>query len=63
MRMRPQPGHVYIAHDPEKHLVVQPGEPMRLRLKEAHPARHGHRPSVDALFESSQAGAGSRPPC
>jgi two-component system chemotaxis response regulator CheB len=49
--MRPQPGHVYIAPDAEKHLVVLPGEPMRLRLKEAAP-RHGHRPSVDALFES-----------
>jgi two-component system chemotaxis response regulator CheB len=48
---RLQPGHVYIAHDPERHLVVQSGDPLRCRLKAA-PDRHGHRPSVDALFES-----------
>ncbi len=49
--LRLQPGHVYVAHDPDRHLVVQPGEPARCRLK-AQPPRHGHRPSVDALFES-----------
>jgi two-component system chemotaxis response regulator CheB len=49
--LRLQPGHVYIAHDPDRHLIVQQGDPMRCRLK-ADPARHGHRPSVDALFES-----------
>jgi hypothetical protein len=59
--LRPQPGHVYIAHDPRNTLSCNPVS-RRLRLKEAAP-RHGHRPSVDALFESSQAGAGSRPPC
>jgi two-component system chemotaxis response regulator CheB len=48
---RLQPGHVYIAHDPERHLVVQSGDPLRCRLKAAAD-RHGHRPSVDALFES-----------
>jgi two-component system chemotaxis response regulator CheB len=49
--LRPQSGHVYIAHDPDRHLVLQPGEPARCRLTIA-PARHGHRPSVDALFET-----------
>jgi two-component system chemotaxis response regulator CheB len=48
---RLQTGHVYVAHDPERHLVVQSGDPARCRLKAAA-ARHGHRPSVDALFES-----------
>ncbi|KPQ18004.1 MAG: chemotaxis signal relay system protein-glutamate methylesterase CheB [Rhodobacteraceae bacterium HLUCCO18] len=49
--LRLQAGHVYVAHDPDRHLVVQPGEPARCRLKAQAP-RHGHRPSVDALFES-----------
>lgn len=49
--LRLQPGHVYIAQDPERHLVVAPGDPARCRLKADVP-RHGHRPSVDALFES-----------
>jgi len=49
--IRLQPGHVYIAHDPQRHLIVQTGEPARCRLKAQSP-RHGHRPSVDALFES-----------
>jgi two-component system, chemotaxis family, protein-glutamate methylesterase/glutaminase len=49
--LRLQTGHVYIAHDPERHVIVQTGEPARCRLK-AQPPRHGHRPSVDALFES-----------
>jgi hypothetical protein len=47
---RPQPGHVYIAHDPENTLSCNPAI-RRCRLKAA-PAPHGHRPSVDALFES-----------
>lgn len=49
--MRPQAGHVYIAHDPDRHLTLQAGEPARCRLRPG-PPRHGHRPSVDALFES-----------
>ena len=49
--IRLQPGHVYIAHDPQRHLIVQTGEPARCRLKAQSP-RHGHRPSVDVLFES-----------
>jgi two-component system chemotaxis response regulator CheB len=49
--LRPQPGHVYVAHDPDRHLELQPGEAARCRLA-ATPPRHGHRPSVDALFET-----------
>jgi hypothetical protein len=59
---RLQPGHVYIAHDPRRHLVVQPASRLALSA-EGGTTRHGHRPSVDALFESSPDGPGSRPPC
>jgi two-component system, chemotaxis family, protein-glutamate methylesterase/glutaminase len=45
-------GHVYIAADAERHLVLQTGPAPRCRLRDDAP-RHGHRPSVDALFESA----------
>jgi two-component system, chemotaxis family, protein-glutamate methylesterase/glutaminase len=45
-------GHVYVAADPEHHLVLHRGPAPRCRLRE-EPPRHGHRPSVDALFESA----------
>jgi len=49
--VRPERGHIYIAHDAERHLTLQTGDQPRCRLK-ADPPRHGHRPSVDALFET-----------
>lgn len=45
-------GHVYVAADPDRHLVLQRGTAPRCHLRE-EPPRHGHRPSVDALFESA----------
>jgi two-component system chemotaxis response regulator CheB len=49
--MCPRPGQVCVAADTNRHLTVQAGEPLRCRLKATEP-RHGHRPSVDALFET-----------
>lgn len=50
--MCPRPGLILVAADTERHLVLQGVEAMRCRLKATAP-RHGHRPSVDALFESA----------
>jgi two-component system chemotaxis response regulator CheB len=50
--MRPGQGQICIAADTDRHLVLQAGDPLRCRLKVAEP-RHGHRPSVDALFETA----------
>lgn len=50
--MRPQAGQVCIASDTERHLELGPGTDLRCRLRHA-PPRHGHRPSVDALFETA----------
>lgn len=47
-------GHVFIASDPERHLTIQDGGSPRCRLKPG-PPRHGHRPCVDALFETAAA--------
>lgn len=55
--MCPQPGQVCVAADTERHLVLQHGDPLRCRLKVADP-RHGHRPSVDALFETAAGRSG-----
>lgn len=49
--LRLQTGDVCVAGDPDRHLVVQPDGDLRCRLRPG-PPRHGHRPSVDALFES-----------
>ncbi len=43
------PGHVYIAADPEKHAVFEPGDPPRVRLVARDPVE-GARPSATLLF-------------
>lgn len=43
------PGCVRLAR-PGSHLLVDPDD--RLRLDASSPSRHGHRPSIDVLFES-----------
>ncbi len=43
------PGHVYIAVDPGKHAVLEPGTPPKLRLVERDPV-DGARPSATLLF-------------
>lgn len=44
-------GKVWLAHDPTRHVIVEPGEPPRLRLVERDPVS-GSRPSADLLFGS-----------
>jgi two-component system chemotaxis response regulator CheB len=44
-------GKVWLAHDPSRHVIVEPGEPPRLRLAERDPV-NGCRPSADLLFGS-----------
>jgi two-component system chemotaxis response regulator CheB len=44
-------GKVWLAHDNTRHVVVEPGEPPRLRLIERDPV-NGCRPSADLLFGS-----------
>lgn len=44
-------GKVWLAHDPSRHVIVEAGEPPRLRLVERDPV-NGCRPSVDLLFGS-----------
>lgn len=46
-----EPGKVWLAHDPTRHVIVEPGEPARLRLVERDPV-NGCRPSADLLFGS-----------
>lgn len=46
-----QPGHVYLAPGNERHLVVRGRDRLIMKLIEADPIS-GHRPSIDALFES-----------
>ena len=46
-----EPGKVWLAHDPTRHVIVDPGEPPRLRLVERDPV-NGCRPSADLLFGS-----------
>ncbi len=43
------PGHVYIAADPDRHVVFEAGSPARLRLVEREPV-DGARPSATLLF-------------
>ncbi len=45
-------GYVYIAADPERHLVLAGRGRPRCTLS-AQPPRNGHRPSVDCLFHSA----------
>jgi two-component system chemotaxis response regulator CheB len=46
-----EPGKVWLAHDPTRHVIVEAGEPPRLRLVERDPV-NGCRPSADLLFGS-----------
>ena len=48
-------GTVYIASDPGKHIIVEPGAPARLRLVERDPVE-GFRPSATLLFGSLSRG-------
>lgn len=42
-------GKVWLAHDPTRHVIIEPGTPPRLRLIERDPV-NGIRPSADLLF-------------
>jgi two-component system, chemotaxis family, protein-glutamate methylesterase/glutaminase len=42
-------GKVWLAHDPTRHVIIEPGTPPRLRLIERDPV-NGCRPSADLLF-------------
>ena len=44
-------GKVWLAHDPTRHVIIEPGEPPRLRLVERDEI-NGCRPSADLLFGS-----------
>lgn len=44
-----EPGKVWLAHDASRHVIVEAGEPPRLRLAERDPV-NGCRPSADLLF-------------
>jgi two-component system chemotaxis response regulator CheB len=46
-----EPGKVWLANDPTRHVIVEAGEPPRLRLVERDPV-NGCRPSADLLFGS-----------
>jgi two-component system chemotaxis response regulator CheB len=46
-----EPGKVWLAHDPTRHVIVEAGAPPRLRLVERDPV-NGCRPSADLLFGS-----------
>ena len=49
-------GTIYIAADPERHVVVEAGQPPRLRLMERDPV-DGARPSANLMFGSIARGA------
>ena len=46
-----EPGKVWLAHDPTRHVIVEASDPPRLRLIERDPV-NGCRPSADLLFGS-----------
>lgn len=49
-------GTIHIAADPDRHVVVEPGQPPRIRLMEREPV-DGARPSANLLFGSIARGA------
>jgi len=53
-------GHIYIAPGNDRHMVLSPTETLMVKMTPGDPVS-GHRPSVDALFESvaRQVGAAS----
>lgn len=46
-----EPGKVWLAHDPTRHVIVEAGNPPRIRLVERDPV-NGCRPSADLLLGS-----------
>ena len=50
------PGTIHIAADPERHVLVEAGQPPRLRLMDRDPI-DGVRPSANLLFGSIARGA------
>ena len=50
------PGTIHIAADPEQHVVVEPGQPAKIRLMQRDPV-DGARPSANLLFGSIARGA------
>ncbi|WP_109798512.1 MULTISPECIES: chemotaxis protein CheB [Novosphingobium] len=49
-------GTIHIAYDPERHAVIEPGSPAKLRLIDRDPV-DGMRPSANLLFGSIARGA------
>lgn len=47
-----QPGHIYMASGDTHHIRLSPDSPARIKL-DAASRQSGHRPSVDALFQSA----------
>lgn len=50
------PGTIHIAFDPERHVVIEPGSPAKLRLIDRDPVE-GMRPSANLLFGSIARGS------
>jgi two-component system chemotaxis response regulator CheB len=50
------PGTIHIAADPDRHVVIEPGQPPKIRLMEREPV-DGARPSANLLFGSIARGA------
>lgn len=49
-------GTIHIAYDPERHVVIEPGSPAKLRLIDRDPVE-GMRPSANLLFGSIARGS------
>ena len=50
------PGTIHIAYDPDRHVVIEPGSPAKLRLIDRDPV-DGVRPSANLLFGSIARGS------
>lgn len=50
------PGTIHIGYDPDRHMVIEPGSPAKLRLIDRDPV-DGMRPSANLLFGSIARGA------